>query len=386
MIFAKEDAVVESMRQSPQVAPWKVMIVDDQEDVHNVTRLVLEDFAFEGRGVECLSAFSGEEARRMLSERSDVAVVLLDVVMETKRTGLEVARFIREEIGNRFARIILRTGQPGEAPEHEVVAALDINDYRQKTELTADKLATALTTAIRSYRDLMTIDEGRRGLQLLAMSVAHQIRNRTTAIGGFANLIRKSDDASPKISEHLTTILHESKRLEDMVRDVTEFASVRMGELQSVSVRESLETSMELVEARGAALGQSVEWDVTCPDQSVRVDPNLFSLALTAILQNAVDFSEEEKRVRISVSPESLACAITVSDWGGGIKEEHMPFIFDPFFSVKPQGAGMGLCIARKAAMEHQWDLDVLNDPGHGVDVRIVIPRREFTGMRLGDG
>lgn len=58
-----------------------------------------------------------------------------------------------------------------------------------------------------------------------------------------------------------------------------------------------------------------------------------------------------------------------------------MPFIFDPFFSLKPEGSGMGLCVARKIAMHHQWDLDVASVPGEGTTVHIVIPRRELTGL-----
>ncbi len=86
------------------------MIVDDQEDMHVITRLVLEDFTFEGRKVTCLSAYSGAEARELVEMHPDTAVMLLDVVMETRRAGLEVARFIREDIRNQFVRIILRTG------------------------------------------------------------------------------------------------------------------------------------------------------------------------------------------------------------------------------------------------------------------------------------
>ena len=145
--------------------PWKVLIVDDEPEVHNVTRLVLSSFRFAERPVELISAYSSKNAEALLAEHDDIAVVLLDVVMETEQAGLDLVRTIRETLGNHFVRIVLRTGQPGQAPEHEVIAAYDINDYKEKTELTAQKLATTLYAALRAYRDMRTIEASRLGLE-----------------------------------------------------------------------------------------------------------------------------------------------------------------------------------------------------------------------------
>lgn len=145
--------------------PWKVLIVDDEPEIHNVTRLVLSSFRFAERPLELLSAYSSKEATVLLAEHADTAVVLLDVVMETEQAGLDLVRTIRGALGNHFVRIVLRTGQPGQAPEHEVIAAYDINDYKEKTELTAQKLATTLYAALRAYRDMRTIEASRLGLE-----------------------------------------------------------------------------------------------------------------------------------------------------------------------------------------------------------------------------
>lgn len=145
--------------------PWKVLIVDDEPEVHNVTRLVLGNFRFAERPLELISAYSSREAEELLSRHDDAAVVLLDVVMESEQAGLDLVRTIRQRLGNQFVRIVLRTGQPGQAPEHEVIAAYDINDYKEKTELTAQKLATTLYAALRAYRDMRTIEANRRGLE-----------------------------------------------------------------------------------------------------------------------------------------------------------------------------------------------------------------------------
>ncbi len=154
-IFAPEDVPVSSAPRSEE--PWKVLVVDDEEQVHAVTKLVLGDFTFEGRGLSFLGAFSGKDGARLLRENPDVAVILLDVVMETDHAGLDLVRKIREEQGNRKVRIVLRTGQPGQAPEKQAFLGYDINDYRTKTELTSDKLFTAMVGALRNYEDIERI-------------------------------------------------------------------------------------------------------------------------------------------------------------------------------------------------------------------------------------
>lgn len=143
---------------------WKLLVVDDEQEVHAVTSLALEDFEFAGRPLQMINAYSGEEAKKIISEQPDIALILLDVVMETDQAGLDVAKYIRETLRNRFVRIILRTGQPGQAPEYRVITEYDINDYKEKTELTRQKLYTTVYTGLSSYRDLMALEKNRRGL------------------------------------------------------------------------------------------------------------------------------------------------------------------------------------------------------------------------------
>ena len=160
-LFADDDVETEL----EDLGSWKVLIVDDEPEVHAVTKLALSDFALNGKTLQFLSAYSGEEANALFRTHSDIAVVLLDVVMETDDAGLKVAEYIRNELDNHFTRIILRTGQPGQAPEKDVIINYDINDYKSKTELTAQKLFTVMIAALRSYRDIIVIEENRRGLE-----------------------------------------------------------------------------------------------------------------------------------------------------------------------------------------------------------------------------
>jgi signal transduction histidine kinase/CheY-like chemotaxis protein len=146
---------------------WRIALIDDEPAVHDGTRFALADYRLNGQGLEILSAYSAAEGRELMRDNPDIAVVLLDVIMETDTAGLELVEFIRRDLKNETVRIILRTGQPGQAPERRVIVDYDINDYKAKTELTADKLFTALTAALRSYQQLQRMVETRRGLEII---------------------------------------------------------------------------------------------------------------------------------------------------------------------------------------------------------------------------
>lgn len=152
-------------QDSHDVHPWKVAIIDDEPSVHQVTSLVLRRFTFDGRPIEFVSAYSAEEAKRVLQEHRDVAVALVDVVMEEDDSGLTLIRWVREELGNAVIRLVVRTGQPAMAPEEVVIQRYEVNDYRLKTELTDTRLRTTLSTALRNYRDLVTVERSRHALE-----------------------------------------------------------------------------------------------------------------------------------------------------------------------------------------------------------------------------
>lgn len=160
LLFLDEDTLEADTKLSESKTPapkWKILIVDDEQDVHDVTILALKRVEFDSRGLEFLSAYSAAEGQEILRQNPDVAVTLLDVVMEEENAGLALVRQIRGELQNDSVRIILRTGHPGQAPEESVTLEYDINDYREKTELTARSLRTALITALRSYKAISMI-------------------------------------------------------------------------------------------------------------------------------------------------------------------------------------------------------------------------------------
>ena len=136
----------------------RILIADDEPDIHAVTRLSLKPLSRKLGPTEFVSAASGKETLALLEQYPDIGVVLLDVVMETDTAGLEVCRSIRQDLDNQLVRILLRTGQPGVAPEQQTIDSYDIDGYLAKTETSSSRLYTAVRCALKSYQELINLE------------------------------------------------------------------------------------------------------------------------------------------------------------------------------------------------------------------------------------
>jgi len=198
-----------------RLAPWKLLVVDDEPDIHSLARLNLRNFEFAGKALKFLEATSAQEAKAILLAEPDIAVALIDVVMETDDAGLKLVDFIRNELNNSMMRLIIRTGQPGLAPEKYVIDNYDIDDYKDKTELTAQKLYTTIRSALKSYRDLGTIDANRRGLKKI-LDTTPELYHPRSLDGFFENVLKQiidlcKDNFIATISDGLLITSHEQQ-------------------------------------------------------------------------------------------------------------------------------------------------------------------------------
>ncbi|MDR9501050.1 MAG: DUF3369 domain-containing protein [Desulfurivibrionaceae bacterium] len=183
IIFAPEDPLqADGSHRLSYKKPWQILIVDDEEEVHAITTLVLRHFRYDDSPLQFLHAYSGAEAKQLIDSRPDIAVILLDVVMEKEDAGLEVVEYVRKEVKNPFVRIILRTGQPGQAPEEKIIVEYDINDYKEKTELSSQKLFTVMLSSLRTYRHMLTIDANREGLKNIIQASASLFEQRSVKL------------------------------------------------------------------------------------------------------------------------------------------------------------------------------------------------------------
>ncbi len=130
---------------------YKILLVDDDKSIHQITTNAIDSMVFKSFNIEVISVYSSIEAKNYLKKNKDVALALIDVVMEKPESGLELVEYIREKLELNMIRLIIRTGQANEAPQMEVVDRYDIDDYKEKTELTIQKLFTTIRTSVRSY-------------------------------------------------------------------------------------------------------------------------------------------------------------------------------------------------------------------------------------------
>lgn len=169
----------ESRKMEKTDSCWKVLLVDDDLEVHQATKLILKYFKYLNKSLKLISAYSGEEGKKLIAMHPDTAVIFVDVVMETKDAGLRLVSYIREELKNNLVRIILRTGQPGEAPEETVIVNYDIDDYKTKTELTQQKLFVTMVAALRAYKNALDLAKSKDKLGELHRNLEQLVAERT---------------------------------------------------------------------------------------------------------------------------------------------------------------------------------------------------------------
>jgi signal transduction histidine kinase len=416
--------------------PWPVLVVDDDDQVHAMTRVLLRDFSFDGRGFEMLSAHSAAEAAGILGHRRDIPVVLLDVVMETTDAGLRLVRRIREDLGNRDIRIILRTGQPGEAPERDVVLTHDINDYKSKAELTAQKLFTALVGAVRAWRDIVTIarlnlemaalntsleakvvertkelkdsrdalsrakdraelaldreSEARGQLRQFLSMVSHEFRTPLAIIDSAAQmLLMRAERADPGMLPRLETIRGAVARLIDLIATCLADEQLESGRIvmqeQAFDVAPVLRSA--IAHHRAASPGRQIEL-ILGSLPPVWGDAGLLTLVINNLIGNALKYSDEGA-VEVTAAGEHDGVSIAVADHGIGIPAEDADRIFERFFRAgnthSIAGSGIGLHMVRQIVDLHGGSIDVRSDIGHGSIFTIRLrppPRQDGRGGR----
>lgn len=189
--FAAEDA-----EKRPFTPAWKILIADDQAEIHQVTKLALSRMTYQGRPVRFLSAYSAAEAEKVLAENPDTALVLIDVVMESRTSGLDLVKTIREKMGNHLIRLVLRTGLPDAAPEREIIEKYDINDYRSKTELTATRLFSIVLSSLRTFSLLFNLEFQSLEYRHLNENLEEIIREKTAELQKKEQLLQSIMDAS----------------------------------------------------------------------------------------------------------------------------------------------------------------------------------------------
>ncbi|QCZ92546.1 EAL domain-containing protein [Salinimonas iocasae] len=185
-LFEFVDEHVE-LSSEQHATPWTVLSVEDDPGYQQSLLNGLAALKVKDRPVECITANSATSAAAILAERSDIAVILLDVVMERDDAGLFLINTIRNVLGNNEVRIILLTGQPGMAPRLDTMRDFDVDEYWNKVDLTEDKLRTIVASNIRTWQSMTELNSARRGLQMIveaskAITSRHNIDGFTKTV------------------------------------------------------------------------------------------------------------------------------------------------------------------------------------------------------------
>ena len=297
---------------------WKVIISDDDEEVHAVTRLALEDFSFEGKGLEFLSAYSGEETQKLIAEHPDTALLLLDVVMEKENSGLEVVEYIRKELLNSFVRIVLRTGQPGRAPQMQVIRDLDINDYKEKVELTDQKLYTTIVASIRSYRDMKFIEASLKEKEVLLKEIHHRVKNNLQVISSLLSM-----QASTVSDEKILAMFQDSRNRVSSIALIHE-KLYQSKNFSDIDFGDYLRTmAEELFTIFNAA--ERIRFSLDCDNVTLSMTSAIpCGLIVNEVLTNALKYAfpdDKEGEFRIKLGIENNDVKLSLADDGVGIPE-----------------------------------------------------------------
>jgi signal transduction histidine kinase len=374
--------------ERPRAAePWRVLVVDDDADVHAVTRLCFVDFRHEGRPVQVLSANSGAEAREVLKHNSDIALVLLDVVMETEHAGLEVARYIRDELRNRTMRIVLRTGQPGQAPPREVVRQFEIDDYRTKTELTFERLQVLTVTALRTYQLLRAQEARERQLaqysdeiERFAHAASHDLQTPLRTVVRYAQRLQEkyAAELSGEGQQYLSYVVQASHDLNRMIDDLLAYTSVGRSDAppQRVALGDAVQGACAQLQAEIDLRRATIDYGQL---PSVPGDRLQLTELFRQLIDNAIKFQPGAgPAVSITATRAGENWEIRVADKGSGIEPRQLVRLFEPH--GRPHGpdefssAGIGLAICRKVAQLHGGGIRAQSVLGSGTTLVITLP------------
>lgn len=382
------DLIEDTAERPAPPPPWQVLVVDDDPEMHSVTRLCFADFMHEGRGIEVLSAHSGKEARGLLAKYPDIALVLLDVVMESEHAGLELARYIREELRNRTVRIVLRTGQPGQAPPREVVRQYEIDDYRTKTELTFERLHVLTVTALRTYR-LIREQEARERrlaqysdeLERFAYAASHDLQTPLRTVIRFAQRLQEKYESllSGEGQEYLCYIVQGSRDLHRLLEDLLAYTRIGRSDepMQPVPLADAV---------RDAVAELQSEIDIRRAQVDVGEMPTVrghraqLVELFRQLIDNAIKFQPGgSPRVSIAATAAGEQWELRVADRGIGIEPQHLTRIFEPYRRLhlpeEYKGSGIGLAICRKIAQLHGGSIRAQSVPGTGTTIIVSLPK-----------
>jgi len=405
MKFAREEnkEIDKQIKQDP----WIVLIADDEAEVHETTVRILNDSSFDNRPLQFIHAYSGAEAKGLLEQNKNIAVILLDVVMESDDSGLQLISFIREALKNNLVQIIIRTGQPGHAPEKGVITKYNINNYLDKLELTAQKLFSAVITAIRAFNLASSLkseinqriaaeDELKKyqqGLEKLVekrtedlneavksaekanrakseflSNMSHEFRTPMTGILSFATFgIEKHLNADrEKLLRYFTKIRDSGQRLLAMVNDLLDLAKLEAGKVVYEFYETKVSSIVRMIISELSAFAEEKDvkiiFDPLPNEEKISIDSSKIAQVVTNLMSNAIKFSGSSQDILVKLEDDGKYMILTVKDCGCGVPVNELDGIFEKYIQSNKTkssiiGTGLGLPITKNIINDHKGEI-----------------------------
>ncbi len=379
---------------------WKVLIVDDEPEIHQVTHLVLNRFQFRNQSIQILDAHSAEEARQLFENEKDIAVAFVDVIMESDKAGLELVEFVRNKLCNQDVRIIIRTGQPGVIQEQTTVTNYDIDDFKEKTELTNKKLVSTLTLALKHYETHQQLSTAKEKAELankaksqFLANMSHELRTPMHGILSYSSLgLKRYESISrDKLAVYFERINSSGLRLLSLLNDLLDLSRLETSHTEiNYEHFDFYETLQEmLLELDFLIQQKEIQLDYRIDSESLIInsDKKKIQQLVYNLLSNAVKFSPQGGSVCFELRDTELeqqadkvkGLLFRIEDEGPGIPEAELELIFDKFTQSSKTdtgagGVGLGLSISKEITHLLGGKIWAESGPGKGSVFNLLIP------------
>ncbi len=415
----EKEGIKEPLKKAPPAEPkdsWKVLVVDDEEDIHSVTRMALKGFTYKDKEIQFLHAYSAKESKKVLTDHKDIALIFLDVVMESNTAGLELVKYIRNKLNNHFTQIVLRTGYPGYAPEREVIAEYEINDYKTKTELTTFKLFTVTLASLRAYDAMLhlenlrqnlevrvserTAELERKNMQIMEMdqmktrffsNVSHEFRTPLTLIMSPIEGMLLKEKLGEKVRNDLEVMYRNALRLMGLINQLLDLSKIDAGRLKIELTEYDIYKVLRMITRGYVPLAErkKINYSVHIPDEKLVTffDSDKLEKIMTNLLTNAFKFTPEKGKIDCAIrllqkdkKRKTNMLEIVVQDTGCGIPSEQQGVIFDRFYQADSNcntgmgGTGIGLSLTKELILLQHGEIELESKVNEGSIFKVILP------------
>lgn len=396
------------MDKSNGQAKPTILVVDDEKSVLDLVAIILAS-----RGYNIAKAGNAVDGLKLVAELSP-ELVLMDYMMPGV-DGLTALRQMRSEFPDTY--VIMFTGKGSEEIAVSLMKA-GASDYILKpfnNQNLVERIESVLKMRGVELRNRELLAEREKLLEeikgwnselerriqkesenlykahaevvqsqklatlgYLAAGMAHEIRNPLNTISLFVQLLREGMTDPDKL-EYVGMILKEVDRVDDTLRKLLDTAKRPMYELSEVSIEQIIRSTLESFRPQTSVHRIEVAFSSSGSPALIRADPSELQQIFTNLFLNAIHEMPDGGRLGVDLHHDEKEVTVLVSDTGKGIPRENMASIFDPFFSTKSQGTGMGLSVVLRIVKNYRGKIEVLETGNNGTVFLVSLPIAPLT-------